>query len=335
MTTRDGSDTAILPAIRERRAPGRIRMSPAQRRALEFLRARTDTTAKVLVGPAGTGKTTIVNKACSEYRDYTVLRTSGGAGATSSFLGGLLQCAGLQPEQLSRAEQEKLLGVFLDREKAKGRRILIAVDGAERLSEEEWSELERLHGIQLEGRVSLELIVAGRPEINRHIRSPVQGWRSARTRFHSLGGADGQAPADTPRQPARLIIGQDGDVVETAPLGTRTLIGRHMHNDVALPHLSVSRHHAVVVDTPIGHFIVDLHSKNGLEINGDRAACAELRHGDVISLGVYRIEVMIWGAGASADPRPASSLAATATHRVKALRRHLEKSLRDVMHTVP
>ena len=332
MTTRDGSETTSLPAgMTERRAAGRIRLSAEQRKAVEFLLAHTGTTAKVLVGGPATGKTTLLKKICAEHLDYTVLRTRGGAGATSSFMASLLQGAGLHPEQLSRAEQENLLTVFLEREKTKGKRVLIAVDGAEKLNDEEWSELGRLHALQLEDRVALELIIVGRPSISKHIRSPVDGWRCARTRFHTLGRVEEQAANDSPQEPAQLIISQNGDVIERVPLQARTLIGRNVHNDICLKHLSVSRHHAVIVETPGGYYVVDLNSKNGLTVNGEVVTSAVLQHGNVMTLGAYRIKVMAWGKNAQGDPRPeAPSLSATATIRVKELRKSLEKSLRDV-----
>ena len=348
MKTRDGSETVRLPVgktdrrnRRDRRASGRIRLTVEQRTAVEFLHSRSSTTAKVLVGAAATGKTTLLKKICSEVQDHTVLRTRGGAGATHSFIASLLQGAGLHPEQLSRTEQENLLTVYLEHEKMKGKRVLIAVDGAEKLSDEEWAELERLHALQLEGRVALELIIVGRPEIYRHIRSPVDGWRCARTRFHTLGRVEEQtspdaAAPDSPQEPAQLIISRDGEVMERVSLKARTLIGRNVHNNVCLKHLSVSRHHAVIVETPDGHYVVDLNSKNGLTINGEVVSSAVLRHGDVMALGVYRIKVLAWGKDAHGDPRPvAPSLSATATIRVKQIRENLERSLQGVKVSPP
>ena len=47
-------------------------------------------------------------------------------------------------------------------------------------------------------------------------------------------------------------------------LGQRTLLGRSEHNDVCLPSPYLSRHHAAIVGTPEGYYIVDLNSVNGL-----------------------------------------------------------------------
>ena len=332
MTTKDGSKTAgLAEGMAERRAAGRIRLNAEQSKAVEFLRSRTGTTAKVLVGAPGSGKTTVLKKVCAGLQDYTVLRASGGRGATTSLLASLLHAAGLHPEQLSRGEQESLLTVFLEHERTKGKRVLIAVDGAEKLSADEWSELGSVHTLQLEGRAALELIIVGRPDINKHIRSPVEGWRCARTRFHTLASVEEEPETKEDQEPAQLIVTQDGDVLERVPLKTRTLIGRNIHNDVCVKHPTVSRHHAVIVETPTGYYVVDLNSKNGLSVNGNTVTSAALRHSDVMTLGVYRIKVMAWGKAAQGDPRPAApSLSRTATIRVKELRRSLERSLRDV-----
>ena len=267
MTIRGRSETTGLPAgMPERRAAGRIRLNAEQCQAVEFLRSRTGTTAKVLVGAPSTGKTTLLNKVCAELHDDTVLRSSGGAGATSSFMTSLLHSAGLLPEQLSRIEQENLLTVFLEHQRTKGQRVMIAIDGAEKLDPEDWSELERLHTLQLESGAALELIIVGRPEIDKYIRSAVDGWACARTSFHTLCGAEEPATPDALREPEQLIITQDGEVLDRASLKTRTLLGRNVHNDICLKHPAVSRHHAIIVDTPGGYYVVDLNSKNGLTL---------------------------------------------------------------------
>ncbi len=106
------------------------------------------------------------------------------------------------------------------------------------------------------------------------------------------------------------------------------MIGRNVHNDICLKHANVSRHHAVVVSTPDGYYVVDLNSKNGLMVNGEPVTSAVLRNNDIVVLGPYRLKLAVQNAPSQRDPRPpAPSLSDTATMRVKQLSRHLEGRL--------
>ncbi len=69
-------------------------------------------------------------------------------------------------------------------------------------------------------------------------------------------------------------------------------IGRHQDNDIRLPDASVHRYHAVIEHTPEEAFVItDLSGEdgNGLRINGERLARAQLADGDVIELGQTRL----------------------------------------------
>ena len=278
---------------------------------------------------------TVLNKVCAELQDCTLLRSSGRRGATSSFMTSLLRSVGLQHAQLSLTEQENLLTVFVEHQKTKGRRVVVAVDAAETLTLEDWQELERLHTLQLENRAILELIIVGRPDICRHIQSPVEGWQCARTTFHTLRTIEDPMNADGVATRNHLIVSRDGEVINRAPLETRTLIGRDEHNDICLQHPSVSRHHAVIVGTPSGYYVVDLNSKNGLTVNGALVANTTLRNNDRVTLGPYRIKVVVGGDELRGDPRPSDeSLSATTTLRVKKTPSSLRPEPRSVGKSV-
>ncbi len=96
-------------------------------------------------------------------------------------------------------------------------------------------------------------------------------------------------------------------------LGQRTLIGRSEHNDVCLPSPYLSRHHAVIVGTPEGYYVVDLSSVNGLQLNGRAVERAVLCDQDLLALGPFRLKVQIPEWLAQGNPLPeAESLADTA-----------------------
>lgn len=111
------------------------------------------------------------------------------------------------------------------------------------------------------------------------------------------------APAIAAPPQCHLLISKDGKVLNRVALGQRTLIGRSEHNDLCLPSPYLSRHHAVIVGTPDGYYVVDLNSVNGVLLNGNPVARAVLCDHDVLTLGPFRVKVQIpnWLA---ADPDP-------------------------------
>ena len=62
-------------------------------------------------------------------------------------------------------------------------------------------------------------------------------------------------------------------------------IGRGIGSDLHLDDSSVSRRHAILVARPGGQRILDDRSSNGTFVNGQRVEQADLRDGDVITLG--------------------------------------------------
>ena len=110
-----------------------------------------------------------------------------------------------------------------------------------------------------------------------------------------------------------LVISRGGKVMNRATLGERMLLGRSEHNDLCLPSPYLSRHHAVIVGTPDGYYVVDLNSVNGVLLNGNPVARAVLCDQDILTLGPFRLKVQIPEWVAHGNPLPkAESLATTA-----------------------
>lgn len=89
---------------------------------------------------------------------------------------------------------------------------------------------------------------------------------------------------------AFVIVSRGGKVLEQTELHDRTLLGRGEHNDIVLANPGLSRHHAAILGTTEGYYLVDLNSKNGLAVNGRETQCALLNDGDVLALGPFRIK---------------------------------------------
>ena len=69
------------------------------------------------------------------------------------------------------------------------------------------------------------------------------------------------------------------------PPAGATTIGRATDNDIVIPDVLASRHHATLVPTPSGVEIRDERSINGTFVNGNRVDRALLGEGDVVTIG--------------------------------------------------
>ena len=107
----------------------------------------------------------------------------------------------------------------------------------------------------------------------------------------------------------RLGDPEDGPLLDctvlTRPAGQARRIGRVPDNDIVVPHLSVSRHHAELHATPDGYRIVDLGSHNGTFVNEQRATAAPLAEGDTVGFGDTTFRLAGDELLQIADPAPA------------------------------
>jgi hypothetical protein len=109
-----------------------------------------------------------------------------------------------------------------------------------------------------------------------------------------------------------ILLSKEGEFVREFPLTERVLIGRSEHNDLQLKDTAISRHHALLVGTPAGHYVIDLNSANGVAVNSHHCHHAALAHGDVLGIGPYRLKISLTNAAMRDDPLPDhSSLADT------------------------
>ncbi len=92
-----------------------------------------------------------------------------------------------------------------------------------------------------------------------------------------------------------------------APPGSLT-IGRATDNDIVIPDVLASRHHATLIPTPGGMEIVDNRSINGTFVNGTRVDKALLDEGDVVTIG--NVDLVLRG---GALTRRTDTAAATGT----------------------
>jgi pSer/pThr/pTyr-binding forkhead associated (FHA) protein len=98
--------------------------------------------------------------------------------------------------------------------------------------------------------------------------------------------------AEKPPQ-GHVVLSRGGKTLARVALGPRTLIGRSEQNDVCLPSPYLSRHHAAIIGTPEGYYVLDLDSINGVLLNGKPIERSVLCNEDVLSIGAFRLKLQL------------------------------------------
>ncbi len=88
----------------------------------------------------------------------------------------------------------------------------------------------------------------------------------------------------------KLVVKHDGKILlESELYGKEAVIGRGTDCDIHLNDPAVSRHHAKVARIYTGFFVEDLHSTNGVTLNGRRVRKHMLKDGDLIQIGAHEL----------------------------------------------
>jgi ABC transport system ATP-binding/permease protein len=137
-------------------------------------------------------------------------------------------------------------------------------------------------GVQRVDRVPITsdcVVRLGNPDDGPVLRCMPQAAAAAAAGPAAAGGA-GVAPRE-------LLPSVDVRPTARMPLPAKAMrIGRIPDNDLVLPDLDVSRHHAELRKSPTGTYeIIDLGSHNGTFVNGRRVSSAVLSDADIVSIG--------------------------------------------------
>ena len=101
---------------------------------------------------------------------------------------------------------------------------------------------------------------------------------------------DRAAVAALPPGTALLLVGHGPTTGARFLLDSaETTVGRHPHADIFLDDVTVSRKHAEFLATDGGFVVRDVGSLNGTYVNRERIDQAELRGGDEVQIGKYRL----------------------------------------------
>lgn len=91
----------------------------------------------------------------------------------------------------------------------------------------------------------------------------------------------------------RMIVSIDGVVIKEVQLTKeRTTLGRRPYNDIVIDNLAVSGEHAVIHMNGAEVEIEDLGSTNGTYVNAKAVKRQELRNGDTVEVGKYKIRFL-------------------------------------------
>jgi hypothetical protein len=156
----DASAESKSPAkIFARSTRGVIWEGPNQKAALSYLSGPAP--LKVILGPASSGKSTLLHQFQQQVQDAVTLPLVGPSKTAVHVLASLLGAAGLGPWSLSEVEQRNLLTVFCQQRRMQGMRIVLCVDNIGRFAEPAWGEVERLRALQYMNKEIVELAVVG------------------------------------------------------------------------------------------------------------------------------------------------------------------------------
>lgn len=100
----------------------------------------------------------------------------------------------------------------------------------------------------------------------------------------------------------KMIVSIDEVVIKEVQITKdRTTLGRRPYNDIVIDNLAVSGEHAVILMAGADIFLEDLNSTNGTYVNGKAVKKQQLRHGDGIEIGKYKIKFMADGVADNFD----------------------------------
>ena len=103
-------------------------------------------------------------------------------------------------------------------------------------------------------------------------------------------------PIEVPAGDAMLVVKRGPNVGGRYLLDTPVVTaGRHPDSDIFLDDVTVSRRHAEILHDEDGYRLRDVGSLNGTYLNRERIEAADLKNGDELQIGTFRL-VFVSGA---------------------------------------
>ena len=155
--------------------PEYLYLSPKHENALAYLRYGLIQKAvfTLLTGEIGTGKTTIglyfLNKYCKAIKTALVSNTNV---SPDQLLSLILKNFNLQSQDSDKTKNLQLLHLFLVENHIKKIPSLLIIDEAQNLSEESLEEIRMLSNFQKDGKLLLQIMLIGQPELRARLKRP-------------------------------------------------------------------------------------------------------------------------------------------------------------------
>ena len=155
--------------------PEYLYLSPKHENALAYLRYGLMKKAAftLLTGEIGTGKTTIglyfLNKYCKAIKTALVSNTNV---SPDQLLSLILKNFNLQPHGSDKTKNLQLLHLLLIENHIKKIPSLLIIDEAQKLSEESLEEIRMLSNFHKDGKLLLQIMLIGQPELKAQLKRP-------------------------------------------------------------------------------------------------------------------------------------------------------------------
>ena len=205
-----------------------------------------------------------------------------------AFLESILLQFGLETFDSSLSELRNLTIVFVRHQASKGSRPVIVVEDAENCGAQVLNLIQMLSKLEVNEDSALLFVLTGTRRLHSRLTTPVPADRCDLDAMNAIPVIPKNVLG---RTFGRLEIRLGDKLLSHRTIDRQQiLIGRKQRNDINLNGRSISRHHAVLISRPVGVYIVDLKSTNGLQVNAERVRRRALVNGDIISIGDYQIK---------------------------------------------
>ncbi len=155
--------------------PKYLYLSPKHENALAYLRYGLIQKAAftLLTGEIGTGKTTVglyfLNQYCKAIKTSLISNTNV---TPDQLLNLILKNFNLHPHDYDKTKNLELLHLFLIENSIKKIPSLLIIDEAQNLSEESLEEIRMLSNFQRDGKLLLQIMLVGQPELKAQLKRP-------------------------------------------------------------------------------------------------------------------------------------------------------------------
>ncbi len=261
----------------------------SQQAALEFLKSvlAHEKGVGVLHGQPTSGKSLVVSGLVEQIREDTTLADIDGAALKApAFLSMILEQFGYKVDLQSTDELLNMLRVVVVQQTRARQAPVLVVRNINHMYPSSLCALCKLAAQRAGDKFALRLILVGDRYFRRIIDSP-----SMRPIAQRLVGSYELKPQ---QELPRFIVTHDREtLMQFTMVDSRALVGRSEFCDITIDRYCISRQHAMFIKDDNSVIVIDLRSKNGTSVNGQRVASKVLRDNDIIEIGDHRIKVAI------------------------------------------